>query len=146
MINFTTTSSHNFWKNNIPELHSFFQDMEYLEYWTTNEKEIHAFLIYFEMQINDFKPLSNVISKDQQFNSLLEIFSYLKLGTFFYLIQEVNKEQPSFLISCLVSCKQENTTFKKLFIERFKLMDLYNFLPKIFNDNKIQLIRTIIND
>lgn len=146
MINFTSTNSHIFWENNIPELYSFFEDMEYLEYWTTNEEEMYPFLIFFEIQINNFKQLSTIVAKDYQFNSLIEILSYLKLGTFFYWIHEVNKKQPSFLISCLISCKQENTVFEKLFIERFKLMERYNFLPKLFNDNKIELIRTIIAD
>lgn len=146
MINFTDTNSHKFWENNIPELSSFFNEMEDLEYWTTNEDDLLPFLIFFEIQINNLKQLSTILSKDYQFNSLIEILSYLKIGTFFYLIYSVNKEQPSFLISCLISCKQENNVFEKIFIERFQLLERYNFLPKLFNDNKIQLIRTIISD
>lgn len=145
MINFTTIHSNQFWKN-IPEISSFFEDMENLEYWCVQEEEISSFLILFEIQLNRFKHLSEIMNKETYFNGLLEILSYLKLGSFFYLLHEVNKEHPSFLISCLISCKQENTVYEKLFVERFKLLDRYNFLPKLFTENKIKLIRTIISD
>lgn len=146
MINFTTTYSNQFWKNNMPELSIFFDEIEDLEYWTVKEEEIFPFLVLFETQLNRFKKLSDIMNIESYFNQLIEIFSYLKLGSFFHLIQEINNECPSFLISCLISCKQENNVYQKLFIERFKLLDKHDLLIKLFNDKKINLIRIIISD
>lgn len=146
MINFTTIRSNQFWGKNMPELSSFFEDMEGLEYWAVQEDEIFPFLVFFEIQLNRFTNISDIIKNQSYFNDLIEIFSYLKLGCFSYIIQEINKEDPSFIISCLLNCKQENTTYEKLFIERFKLLDRYNFLSRLFNNNKVKLIRTIIAD
>ena len=143
MINFTTINSYQFWEKNIPELANFFLEMEDLEYWQMNEKENFPFLVVLETKLNHFTKFSSIVDNEFHFKSFLEILSYLKLGTFFYWIYEINKEQPSFIISCLLSAKQENNIYEKLFIERFQLLERYNFLNKIFNDNKVNLIRTI---
>lgn len=146
MINFTTTLSKQFWEKNIPELSGFFEDMENLEYWTLEEEEIYPFLVFFEIQLNSFKTLSIIFNDEHYFNNIIEVFSYFKLGTFIYVLYEINKDNSSFLISSLLNCKQENTVHDKLFIERFKLLDRYNLLSKIFNDKKTNLIKTIISN
>lgn len=120
--------------------------MEDLEYWQMNEKDNFPFLVVLETKLNHFTKFSSIVDNEYHFQSFLEILSYLRLGTFFYWIYEINKEQPSFIISCLLSAKQENNVYEKLFIERFQLLERYNFLDKIFNDNKVNLIRTIISN
>ena len=144
MINFTTTYSHEFWKGTQSELLSFFEEMEDLEYWTVKDEDIYPFLIFFEIQLNNITNLSDLLGKEHQFNSLIENLSYLKLGTFFYWVHAVNKEQPAFIFSCLLHCREEKNIFEKLFIERFKLLERYNFLSKIIEENRLKLFRTIL--
>lgn len=145
MINFTTTDSDTFWKNNIFELFVFFKSIECKEYWTNNDSDILPFLIFFEIQLNNFKNFSIILSEEYYFDSFVEILTYLKIGTFFYLIYEINKEQPSFIISCILNCKQEKNIYENLFIERFQLINNNNFLSHIFNENKSKLIKIILN-
>lgn len=146
MINFTTTYSHKFWEKTMPELSSFFEEMEDLEYWTIKDEDIYPYLIFFEIQINNIAKLSDILGKSHQFDSLVENLSYLKLGTFFYWVYAVNQEQPSFIFSCLLNCREEKNIFEKLFIERFKLLERYNFLSKIIEENRLRLFRTILAD
>ena len=146
MINFTKNYSQQFWKTNMPELSSFFEDMEDLEYWTIKDEEIYPFLVFFEIQINKFSKISDNLAKTDQFNSLIDSLAYLKLGTFFYWVYVVNQKQPSFIFSCLLHCREEKNVFEKLFVERFKLLERYNFLPKIIEENRIELFKTILED
>lgn len=146
MINFTTTLSKQFWEKNIPELSIFFENMEKLEYWTLEEDDIFPYLVFFEIQLNSFKKLSIVFNDESYFNNIIEIFSYFKLGTFIYVLFQINKENSAFLISSLLNCKQEHTIHDKLFIERFKLLEKNNLLSKLFNAKKTTLIKTIIDN
>lgn len=145
MINFTTTLSKQFWEKNLPDLSSFFESIESLEHWTLQEEEVYPFLVFFEIQLNSFKNLSVIFNDESYFNTLIEIFSYFKLGTLMYVLYEINKEDSSFLISSLLNCKQDHKVHAKLFIERFKLLDRYNILSTIFTDKKTTLIKKIIN-